>query len=475
MASKKTRTVRVGNLLLDPQNTRIPTAHQTDDQRALLHELVAHEEVLGLAKSIASLGLFPSERMVVMPYGRYFLVLEGNRRLAAIRLLLNPELAQTSAMVRNYRRLARNIDLTPLTSIDVFLVENRITAARIIAALHTKPARRPWRPVQKAQFYREMVENGLTPKEVAQEIGVPEGEVRRSLRSEMLYRIAQTFDLPPGIRKRLDSRSFSFTTLERFLERTAGQEFLGIKPDNTHGIRGVVHPDRFRAVLTKIITDITTMSGLTRQINTEQEMRKYIQRAEKGTPTTQTGGNFIPEFFLGGKTPKPEPPAPPKPKPRRRRSTSVIPADFECSVREPKVSAIFSELRNINVRTQRNSSGVMLRVLLDVALWCFYKRIAISATVIAHYDKKRKKRAHNKNWTPSLRQLIRYGVSHHSFPGMSADEYKSLATLLAKDANWNATLDILNEYTHNPQVQPTEQEVRTVWERAEPLLTIILK
>ena len=93
MASKKTRTVRVGNLLLDPQNTRIPTAHQTDDQRALLHELVAHEEVLGLAKSIASLGLFPSERMVVMPYGRYFLVLEGNRRLAAIRLLLNPELA----------------------------------------------------------------------------------------------------------------------------------------------------------------------------------------------------------------------------------------------------------------------------------------------------------------------------------------------------------------------------------------------
>ena len=58
---------------------------------------------------------------------------------------------------------------------------------------------------------------------------------------------------------------------------------------------------------------------------------------------------------------------------------------------------------------------------------------------------------------------------------MSADEYKSLRTLLAKDANWIATIDILNEYTHNPQVQPTEQEVRTVWERVEPLLKIILK
>ena len=137
-----TKTAKVGNLLLDPRNTRIPTADQTDDQRALLHYLVAHEDVWGLAKSIVSLGLFPNERMVVMPYGRDYLVLEGNRRLAAIKLLLNPELAQTSSTVGNYRRLARNIDLTPLVSIDVFVVENRIAAARILAALHTKPARK---------------------------------------------------------------------------------------------------------------------------------------------------------------------------------------------------------------------------------------------------------------------------------------------------------------------------------------------
>ena len=36
------------------------------------------------------------------------------------------------------------------------------------------------------------------------------------------------------------------------------------------------------------------------------------------------------------------------------------------------------------------------------------------------------------------------GVDNHIFPGMSADEYKSLRTLLAKDANWIATIDILN-------------------------------
>ena len=475
MATKQTKTVRVGTLLLDPRNTRIPTEQQTDDQRALLHDLVAHEDVWGLAKSIASLGLFPNERMVVMPYGRDYLVLEGNRRLAAIKLLLNPELAQTSSTVGNYRRLSRNIDLTPLMSIDVFIVENRLAAARIIAALHTKPARKPWRPVQKAQFYREMVETGLTAKEVAQEIGVAEGEVRRSLRSEMIYRIAQTLDLLPDVRQRLDSRTFSFTTLERFLERTVGQQFLGISPHNTYGFRGLVHPDRFRAVLAKIVTDIITLPGLTRQINSEPELRAYIQKAEQHIPTTKKRGSFTPDFFLAGEKSRPEPSAPPKPKPKRRRSTSVIPNGFECHVREPKVTALFGELKNINIRTQRNSSGVMLRVLLDVALWCFYKRAGFDADVIKHYDKNRQKRRRNANWTPSLRDLLAYGINNHIFPGMSADEYKSLRTLLAKDANWIATIDILNEYTHNPQVQPHEQEIRTVWERVEPLLKIILK
>ena len=117
----------------------------------------------------------------------------------------------------------------------------------------------------------------------------------------------------------------------------------------------------------------------------------------------------------------------------------------------------------------------MLRVLLDVALWCFFKRTGSDSAVIAHYDKSGKKRGRNKNWTPSLRGAAFLWHRQHHFPGMSADEYKSLRTLLAKDAKLIATIDILNEYTHNPHVQPTEQEVRTVWERVEPLFRIILK
>lgn len=130
MAQETTsRTVKIGNLLLDPRNTRIPPDRRSEDQRALLHELVQHEDVRGLAASIAKLGLFPNERLLVMAAGRRFVVLEGNRRLAAIKLLLNPELAETASQVRSFRGLSTKASLPDLSSADVVIVHDRVVAA----------------------------------------------------------------------------------------------------------------------------------------------------------------------------------------------------------------------------------------------------------------------------------------------------------------------------------------------------------
>ena len=469
--------MKVGNLLLDPRNTRIPTAHQTDDQRALLHELATHEDVASLAKSIARVGLFPHERMVVMRQGRSYLVLEGNRRLAAIKFLLNPELAQTDAQVRRYRQLARTTDFASLTAVDVVIVNNRLEAARIIAALHTKNPKRRWEAVQQAQFYREMVDGGLTPTEVAQELGVTVGQVRSYLRSEKLYRVALTLDFPDAVRKKLEHRRFPLTTLDRFLESKKGQAFLGIKLDDEHDFVGKVHPDRFRVVLRKVAADVATVSGLTRKINNEQDVERYVSEAQQGLPKTKIRGKFKPTLFLGGEE-KDEVEKKKDEKPKKKRRTkpskSVIPTGFTCTTRQSKVRALFDELKKLDVAKQRNSSGVMLRVLLDVALWCFYKENKRDTAVMSHYDKDGKRRKRNPDWTPSLRDLISYGAEKRIFLGMAADGYKSFRKLLARDHNWIATIDTLNEYTHNPQVQPTEPELREVWQRAEPVLEIIL-
>ena len=84
--------IRPADLLIDEINPRLaePNVGQRQAQRALAHEL--QRKVQAIAADIVKFGLNPLELPVVMASedGRY-IVLEGNRRLGALKALENPE------------------------------------------------------------------------------------------------------------------------------------------------------------------------------------------------------------------------------------------------------------------------------------------------------------------------------------------------------------------------------------------------
>lgn len=476
--ASKAAVIKTGSLLLDPKNTRIPADRRSEDQRRLLHELLQHEDVRGLAASIAKLGLFPNERLVVMPLDHRHVVLEGNRRLAAIKLLLNPELAPTTALVRYFRGLSAKAGIGELSKLDVAIVANRVAAAPIIAALHTREARKRWSSLQQARFYRELVDEGQTPAEVADDLGVTLGHVQSYLRTEMLYNLALTLKYDTGVRAKLEDSRFPLTTLERFVESKIGRQFLGIELDDKHGFRGLVHPARFKATLARVAADVAMTSGLTRQINDDKGWETYVNKTRPLIPETPMRGSFLPADLLteGSRTPEPagRPESPSKRKSPPKQSASIIPRGFACSSVHDRVRAIFAELKGMSATEQRNSTGVMLRVLIDIALWSFLKDTNHSEPARIHFDKDGKKRSHNTDWTPSLRDLISYAVDERLFPGMTADGYKSVRSLASKDAGYVITIDSFNAFTHNPFVTPTESDLRALWQRASPMLEVIL-
>ncbi|WP_200861584.1 hypothetical protein [Methylohalobius crimeensis] len=156
-------------------------------------------------------------------------------------------------------------------------------------------------------------------------------------------------------------------------------------------------------------------------------------------------------------------------------SPSIIPRGFICRSNNEKINAIFKEIKSLKIVDQRNTTGVMLRVLIEIALWNYIKKEGHTEAVLNHFDKDRKRRNRNAKWTPALRQMISYSVDNEIFPGMTADEYKSVRTLASKDAAYFVTIDGFNEFTHNPNITPTEGDLRALWQRAEPMLEIILK
>ena len=154
-------TLRTGSLRFDPKNPRLPAERRSNKQPALLQALLENEDVLSLAKSISAKGLFLHERMIVRQQGRLYYVLEGNRRLCAIKLLINPELAPTKRQVTTFRRLSEAADLQALSKVEVVVVDDRHAAAGVLASLHIGHSKRRWSSLQQARFYRELIDEGL--------------------------------------------------------------------------------------------------------------------------------------------------------------------------------------------------------------------------------------------------------------------------------------------------------------------------
>src|SRR4051812_48787069 len=119
----ETMSIRPADLLIDEENPRIsqPNAGQHKALQALARLLGKKLHVL--AADIVAHGLNPSDLLIVMPLagnpGR-FVVLEGNRRLAAVRGLENPESlvdATEKSVLTGLRRLSKEYQSNPIESV----------------------------------------------------------------------------------------------------------------------------------------------------------------------------------------------------------------------------------------------------------------------------------------------------------------------------------------------------------------------
>lgn len=90
------RPVDTVDLRFDGENPRIPSDVDPSDEAEVIAWMLTDAGLTELMASIATQGFFPAEPLLVTPThptDGSFTVVEGNRRLAAVRLLLHPELA----------------------------------------------------------------------------------------------------------------------------------------------------------------------------------------------------------------------------------------------------------------------------------------------------------------------------------------------------------------------------------------------
>jgi hypothetical protein len=235
------RTVRgivrlpVDNLLLDPQNPRLAMGAGTESpsQFDLIKVLWTEMAVDELVLSIAANGYFPEEPLFVIPTSpgnddTKYTVLEGNRRLAAVRILLDDELREKLRATKMPR--IDHPDKEKLSTLPASIYENRQVLWTYLSFRHINSPQE-WDAYSKAKFVaRVHDEYGVSLNEISNRIGDQHETVRRLYRGYKVLSQAEEegiYDVEERYR-----RQFYFSHLYTALAYSQFQEFLGMQPED---------------------------------------------------------------------------------------------------------------------------------------------------------------------------------------------------------------------------------------------------
>ena len=239
MEFAKSEKVAVERLRLDRQNPRlIGEGENASDEESIIARLYLSADLGELLQSISANGYMDIEPLIVMPEdpqskGGSLIVLEGNRRLAALRLLREPELVNVIKKSEGLSITIPPIDeqqRDTFNSVSVCHVPSRQAARSFIGFKHINgPAK--WDAYAKAKFaadwYKSGRDEGINLKFIANAIGDKHDTIKRMVfaiyvleqaRKEKLFDIEDRY-----------SRRFNFSHLYTALSRSQYMTYLGLE------------------------------------------------------------------------------------------------------------------------------------------------------------------------------------------------------------------------------------------------------
>ena len=235
MELETTTKVPVERLRLDRENPRLVGEATDASDEWIIARLYRAAELDELLQSISANGYLDIEPLVVMGDGTDdgLTVLEGNRRLATLRVLREPALVRRIAATENTRITVPDVDdgvRRTLDEVSVYLVASRERARAFIGFKHINGPQK-WDAYAKARFaadwYRKGRADGIGLEEIAQAIGDRHDTIKRMVsaiyvleqaRQEGLFDIEDRY--PP---------KFGFSHLYTALSRSQYMDYLGLE------------------------------------------------------------------------------------------------------------------------------------------------------------------------------------------------------------------------------------------------------
>lgn len=232
---KKIDYINPDELSFDWSNPRIsefnisPKA-KDDDIIKILWDAMGVEEIV---LSIKASGFFDNEPLIAIRENKKNVVIEGNRRLAAVKCILHPEYADSIGFNKNLLTVTTEVKAT-LKEIPVIFVAERKEAWKFIGFKHINgPAK--WGSYAKAQYISQIKNNfGISLEEIASQIGDTNKTVQKLYQG--LQVIEQAESLNKFDRSDIQAPRLYFSHLYTGLNYEGFKDFLSLKdvPEDTN-------------------------------------------------------------------------------------------------------------------------------------------------------------------------------------------------------------------------------------------------
>lgn len=152
-------SVRVEQLLLDPINPRLPEEVQDRPQAEILTYLYENDDLDELMASMAQNAYFASEPLLVLEpqnESNKYVVVEGNRRLGALMILLGLDSASQAGLQPD-PEVSESPRLHELQQVPCVLLQSRDEVNDYLGFRHINGLRE-WAPEAKARYLYKQVE-----------------------------------------------------------------------------------------------------------------------------------------------------------------------------------------------------------------------------------------------------------------------------------------------------------------------------
>ena len=472
---KTVKSISITDMMLDTKNPRMPD-NLDISQSAVIAIMEKKYNVIDIARSIGVLGFVPRENIIITYENNEPVVLEGNRRITALKLINEPSLASENR--EEYKQIREKFDdINKILYPVVLIAPSRRDADPLIIDKHTENTEIPWKPIIQARLYKRKKEEygSISNEALAFELGTTEQKIVESFRRLVLYdeAIIAAKGMPFS-GKVEDPEGFEITTLERIMNLKDVQSKLHFTISETE----VKAKDlaKFRAVLKLIVMwmfeaprEKDYQKITSRSANKRNQIMRYVNLAIKNSTKNidnesrdekETDDNAYPNSGANNSEPTPDNnhlknTAYTKAKNRKPQIINDLSILFDRQFIGAGNVSLYTEMCRLNFNDSPNIIVVLTRVFLERIIRRFLHNEKIQKIPVGAEERKLE--------DAKLKEVLTYIVAHKEKLGIDKEIAQSINRFSNGNYDKSVSLSTLNNMMHYQNRTVGSDKAREIW------------